>query len=82
MLVLCLDLAKKCFRPFLLSVFKLIIGLILKITFRFIFSGYKNIIFHSKYVILIESCLVLTNSLFSINFLGGLKINCSVIIEN
>ena len=49
--------------------------------FLYNFSGYQTIIFHSKSVILIVVCLVLTNSLFSIILLGDLKVNYSVNIE-
>ena len=39
----------------------------------YIFSGYRTIIFHSKSVILIVLCLVLTNSLFSTIFTRWFK---------
>ena len=52
-----------------------------KDNFFYNFSGYQTRIFHSKSVILILLCLVLTNSLFSIILLGGLRVNYSVNIE-
>ena len=66
--VLCLDLAKNRFRPFLLSVFKMNGTVNFEDNLLYIFSGYQTIIFYSKSVILIVLCLVLTNNLSSTIF--------------
>ena len=46
------------------------------------FSGYQTRIFHSKYVIMILLCLVLTNSLFPTILLGGLRANYFIKVED
>ena len=46
------------------------------------FSGYQTRTLHSKPIILIVLCLVLTKSLFSTILLGGLRVNYYVNIEN
>ena len=66
MLVLCLDLEKIIFIDLYSVILKQMIQLIFKITVLYKFSGYQTRILHSKYLILIVLCLVLTNSLFSI----------------
>ena len=50
--------------------------------FLCIFSGYQIKNFHSKSVILIVLCLVLTKKLFSTIFTHGLRVIYSVNIEN
>ena len=72
-LVLSLGLTKKYFHQFYSVFLKLMILLILKITCLYNFSGYQTRIFHSKSVILIVLCLVLTNSLFSTIFTRWFK---------
>ena len=64
MLVLCLDLTKNIFHQFLLSVFKMNDNVYFEDNFIVQFKWLSNHNYHSKYVILIVLCLVLTNSLF------------------
>ena len=80
MLVLYLVLEKNHFHPFLL-IKKMDDTVNFEDNFLYNFSRYRTNFFLSKYVILIVSCLVLTNSLFSTILLGGLRINYSVNIE-
>ena len=55
---------KNNLHQFLLSVLKMNDTVNFEDNFLYSFSGYQNRIFHSKSVILIVLCLVLTNSLF------------------
>ena len=59
---------KNHFHPILLSVFKINDAVNFEDNFLYNFSGYQTRIFHSKSLILIVLCLVLTNSLFSTIF--------------
>ena len=56
---------KNIFSLFLISAFKINDTVNLEDNLLYIFSCYQTIIFHSKSVILIVFCLVLTNSLFT-----------------
>ena len=69
MLVFCLYLEKTDFHQFLLSVFKINDTVNFEYNFFVHFNGDQTIILHSKSVILIISCLVLTDSLFSTIFI-------------
>ena len=73
---------KNHIHPFLLSVLKMNDTANFEDNFLCIFSGYQTRIFHSKSVILILLCLVLTIVYFQPFLLGDLRVNYSVNIEN
>ena len=81
-IALCLYLENNNFHLSLLSVFKMNDTFNFEDKFLYIFIGYQTRFFHSKSLILIVLCLVLTNSLFQQNLLRGLSLNYSVTIEN
>ena len=74
---------KNNFHRFLISVFKMNDTVNFEDNFLYIFSGYQTRILHSKSVILIVLCLVLTKKFtFKKKLLGGFRVNYSVNIEN
>ena len=72
---------KSLLHQYLLAVYKMNDTVNFKDNFFYILSGYQTRIFHTKSVILILLCLVLTKSILQF-LLGGLRLNYSVNIKN